>query len=98
MTGPATTRLSPRGEVVIPPAIRRRLRLSPGAEFLVVGSGDVVLLKKLPLPTWNEFYSLAKDARRRAARIGLRPAAVRKAIQKVRTRSGRLESAHLARS
>ena len=41
----ATTRLSSRGQVVIAEAVRERLALKPGTEFVVIGNADVVILK-----------------------------------------------------
>ena len=43
-----TTRLSSRGQVVIPEEIRKRLGLEPGVQFVVVGDGDVVILRGHP--------------------------------------------------
>ena len=40
MKAVTTTRLSSKGQVVIPEAIRRRLRLDPGAEFVVLGDDN----------------------------------------------------------
>ena len=39
----ATTRLSSKGQVVIPEAIRKRLGLEPGTEFVVLGENDTVV-------------------------------------------------------
>ena len=50
MVKPATTKLSSRGQVVIPEEIRNRLGLEEGAQFVVVGEGDVVVLKALKAP------------------------------------------------
>ena len=40
-----TTRMSSRGQVVIPEAIREQLGLEPGARFVVVGQNDMVMFK-----------------------------------------------------
>ncbi len=37
--------MSSKGQVVIPESIRKQLDLKEGAQFLVVGEGDVVVLK-----------------------------------------------------
>src|SRR5690606_2270948 len=50
MTDPATTKLSSKGQVVIPEEIRERLGLKPGAQFVVVGDRDVVILKVIHQP------------------------------------------------
>mgnify|MGYP001104459118 CR=1 FL=1 len=43
----ATTRMSSKGQVVIPETIRKRLNLQAGAQFVVLGEGDVVILKAI---------------------------------------------------
>ncbi|MBK7450772.1 MAG: AbrB/MazE/SpoVT family DNA-binding domain-containing protein [Anaerolineales bacterium] len=40
----ATARMSSKGQVVIPESIRKQLNLQEGAQFIVVGEGDVVVL------------------------------------------------------
>ena len=83
-----TTRLSSKGQVVLPLAIRRRLHLSSGAKFAVTGEGDTVILKKVALPSSSEINRLLRKSRQYARRVGLKPADVKKVIQQVR-RSGR---------
>jgi AbrB family looped-hinge helix DNA binding protein len=51
----ATTTLSSKGQVVIPEAIRERLGLKTGAQFVVVADRDVVILKVLEPPAVSEF-------------------------------------------
>jgi AbrB family looped-hinge helix DNA binding protein len=51
----ATTTLSAKGQVVIPEAIRERLGLKTGAQFVVVADRDVVTLKVLEPPAVSEF-------------------------------------------
>ena len=79
-----TTRLSSKGQVVLPLAIRRRLGLSAGAKFAVTGEGDTVILKKVVLPSLGEIKQLLQQSRQYARRVGLKPADVKKAIQRVR--------------
>ena len=81
-----TTRMSSKGQVVIPESVRDRLGLTAGAEFLVVGEGDVVVLKSLSAPSMREFDALVGRARQQARASGLRPADVRKAVERVRAR------------
>ena len=84
MTDAATTTLSSKGQVVIPEAIRVRLGLKTGAQFVVVGDRDVVILKVLEPPAMNEFTALVARARRAAKQAGLKPSDVSKAVAKVR--------------
>ena len=51
MTSAATTRMSSRGQVVIPAEVRARLGLVPGDRFVVVGERSVVVLKTIRCPT-----------------------------------------------
>jgi AbrB family looped-hinge helix DNA binding protein len=87
MTDPATTKLSSKGQVVIPEEIRTRLGLRPGAQFIVVGDRDVVILKVIHAPDMAEFDELVGRARSAAKRAGLKKRDVRDAVRKSRARS-----------
>jgi AbrB family looped-hinge helix DNA binding protein len=82
----ATTTLSSKGQVVIPEDVRNALGLEPGAQFVVMGDGDVVILKRIETPAKTEFRALAAKVRGQARRVGLKPADVQRAIRKVRRR------------
>jgi AbrB family looped-hinge helix DNA binding protein len=82
----STTRLSSRGQVVIPEEVRTRLRLREGARFVVVGEGDVVILKKIEMPSMSDFDDLVGEARRQARRAGLTRGDITDAIMTVRSR------------
>jgi AbrB family looped-hinge helix DNA binding protein len=84
MSETATTTLSSKGQVVIPEAIRDRLGLKAGAQFVVVADRDVVILKLLEPPALTEFAALTKQARQAAKRAGLKPSDVPRAIAQVR--------------
>lgn len=79
-----TTRMSSKGQVVIPEAVRNRLGLKAGAQFVVMGDRDVVILKTIAAPARNEFAAIAAKARRRARAAGLSQSDVARAINKVR--------------
>lgn len=85
MVKPSTTKLSSKGQVVIPEEIRTRLGLEPGAQFVVVGEGDVVVLKALKAPDLSEFRSLLDEARDHARSAGLTKADLQQAIDEVRS-------------
>ena len=80
----ATTKLSSRGQVVIPEEIRSRLGLETGAQFIVVGEGDVVILKALHAPDMSQFDALIGQARKAARKAGLERSDVAEAIGRVR--------------
>lgn len=83
----STTKMSSRGQVVIPEEVRVRLGLTPGVQFVVVGDGDVVILKRISPPSMDEFDGLLKEARRQARAAGLRKADIEEALAEVRGRS-----------
>ena len=86
MTILATTKMSSKGQVVIPEEVRKRLNLKTGAQFVVVGEKDVVILKTIVPPSLEEFDSLIADARRNAKASGLKQGHVTAAIAKARGR------------
>ena len=81
-----TTRMSSKGQVVIPEEIRDRLGLQSGTQFVVVGDRDVVILKAISAPSMKEFDNLIVQARQQARRSGLRKADIDAAVAKVRGR------------
>lgn len=81
----ATTKLSSKGQVVIPEEVRLRLGLKPGTQFVVVGDRDVVILKSISPPSMEEFDELVRQARSAARKAGMKPADVKRAVAKVRT-------------
>jgi len=82
----ATTRMSSKGQIVIPETIRKRLNLKEGAQFVVVGEGDVVILKTISAPSMETFDSLIQEARRQAKIAGLASTDITKAVSKARGR------------
>lgn len=82
----ATTRMSSKGQIVIPEDVRKRLGLEAGAQFLVVGENDVVILKTIAMPSMNEFDGIISRARQQARSSGMKPADITTAIAKVRGR------------
>ncbi len=77
---PSTTKMSSKGQVVIPEEIRNQLGLVPGTQFIVIGDRDVVILKALNPPSLSDFDGLIREARRQAKRAGLTKAAVKKVV------------------
>ncbi len=86
MANVATTKMSSKGQVVIPEDIRKRLNLKAGSQFVVVGEDDVVILKTISSPSLGEFDTLIVEARRQAKKAGLKKSDIRDAIAKARCR------------
>lgn len=86
MTDAATTKLSSKGQVVIPEEIRDRLGLEPGVQFVVLGDRDVVILKVIQAPEMAEFDDIVGRARKAAKRSGFKKRDVQDSVKRVRRR------------
>ena len=82
----ATTKMSSKGQVVIPENIRKKLNLKAGAQFVVIGENDIVILKSISPPSLDEFDSLIAKARKQGKQAGIKKSDISDAISKVRGR------------
>ena len=87
MANVATTKMSSKGQVVIPGNIRRKLNLKAGTQFVVIGDKDVVILKNISAPSIDEFSSLIVEARREGKKVGLKKSDITEAIRKIRAKN-----------
>jgi len=81
-----TTKMSSKGQVVIPEGIRNKLGLKPSDKFVVIGDKGVSILKTLAVLRLEEFGGMLRHARKRAKKAGMRPSDIAKAISDVRSR------------
>ena len=79
-----TTRMSSKGQVVIPEEIRERLGFAEGVEFIVIGENDAIVLKAISAPSMSDFDKLLKSARTEARKAKLTRTDVKKSIRRVR--------------
>jgi AbrB family looped-hinge helix DNA binding protein len=86
MTNLATTKMSSKGQVVIPEEIRKRLGLKAGAQFVVVAENDTVIMKAISPPSMDEFDTLVAEARKQAKKAGLKKADIDAIISDVRSK------------
>lgn len=86
MSNLSTTRMSSKGQVVIPEAIRKRLKLKAGTQFVVVGENDTLILKTISAPQMDEFDALIEQARQQAKIAGLKQTDINDAITKARSK------------
>ena len=86
MTEFSTTKLSSKGQVVIPEDIRDDLGLKEGTQFVVIGSGDTVILKIIVPPPIDDLRGLLAKAKSQAKKAGMKKADVDKSIKKARSR------------
>jgi AbrB family looped-hinge helix DNA binding protein len=79
------TRLSQKGQVVIPNAIRKQLGLREGTRFLVVGIGHSIVLRKLEMSEEKKrLRELLDESRRKAEKVGFTAKEIEQLIRKTR--------------
>jgi len=81
----STTKMTSKGQVVIPEEIRSQLHLEAGTRFLVIGEKDYVIFKTLTAPSKNEFSDLMDKVSKQAVEAGLKESDISDAIEKVRS-------------
>ncbi|MCF8079817.1 MAG: AbrB/MazE/SpoVT family DNA-binding domain-containing protein [Desulfobacterales bacterium] len=86
MTEIATTKMSSKGQVIIPEAIRKKMNLKPGDRFVVVGASETVILKTITPPNMDQFEDLIAEARRQARRVGLKRSDIAEAVRAARAK------------
>jgi AbrB family looped-hinge helix DNA binding protein len=84
MANVSITKMSSKGQVVIPENIRKQLNLKAGAQFVVIGEKDVVILKNIAPPSLDEFGALIAEARKKGKQAGIKKSDISDAILKVR--------------
>lgn len=82
----STTKMSSKGQIVIPEEIRKRLGLSTGTQFVVIGNDDAVILKTIEPPSMKGMGELLASARKAARKAGLKKSDVNEAIKKARAK------------
>jgi len=86
MANISTTKMSSKGQVVIPEAIRKKLGLKSGDQFVVTGNKDIVILKSISPPSLDEFDDLIAEARKQARKAGMKRADIKAALAGVRNK------------
>ncbi len=79
-----TTRVSTRGQVVIPQSVREKVHLEPGQLFVVYGEGDTIVLKRIKTPDAEEMERLLAWGQSYADREGISREDVERAIAELR--------------
>ncbi len=79
------TRISEKGQVVIPSSLRKEMGIKKSDQFMVFGEAGTVILKKIEtLAIKKTFDEIAKPLQQAAKQAGLTRADVKKAIKDVR--------------
>ncbi|MEI8011857.1 MAG: AbrB/MazE/SpoVT family DNA-binding domain-containing protein [Candidatus Omnitrophota bacterium] len=82
-----TTKLSSKGQIVIPEILREQLKLKTGDVFLVYGKDNTIVLKTATPPTIDEFDAIVEETQNYARKAGLKPSDITSAIKKVRAKA-----------
>ena len=79
------TKMSSKGQVVIPQKARKEARIDEGSIFAVTAKKDTIILKKLAMPSKQklieELTNIAKEGRRTLERKGLKESDISEIIQ-----------------
>ena len=85
MAETAVTRVSTKGQVVIPLELRDKMKISPKDEFLIYGENDTILMKKIVKPKLEEsFIELNKRLSKKMKQNKITRKDVEEAIKEVR--------------
>ena len=88
MSEVAITKMSSKGQIVVPKRLRKLLGISTGEVFAMFGNDDTIVLKRLNVPSKNEFKILLKWGEEFAKRKNLKKGDVAKAIGEIREKGG----------
>ncbi|MBI3617426.1 MAG: AbrB/MazE/SpoVT family DNA-binding domain-containing protein [Candidatus Omnitrophica bacterium] len=80
----STTKMTSKGQVVIPEETRKRLGMKPGTQFMVVESADALIFKVIQPPSMEDFDKLLAETRRQARKAGLKKSDITQAVKSVR--------------
>ena len=80
----STTKMSSKGQVVISEEIRKKLGLTSGSRFVVVGDDDVIIMKTINQPSMRDFDTLISKARKQAKLVQMTESDVSRAVDEVR--------------
>jgi AbrB family looped-hinge helix DNA binding protein len=79
----ATTKMSSRGQIVIPQSVREEAGFKPGDQFVVMRHEDSVVLKRIHPPATN-FMHLLPELRKRAGQAGLTRSELARMVREAR--------------
>ena len=84
-----TTRMSSKGQIVIPEELRKAFGWNAGISFIVVGRPDAIMLQPVTMPDMAQFDDLIAESRKQAKAAGLRVGDVAAAITRARSKKQR---------
>ena len=83
-----TTKMSSKGQIVIPQDLREELDIEEGTVFAVIGTKDTIILKKLETPSKEslirDLEDMAKQGRKRLESKGIKEENINDLVHKAR--------------
>ncbi len=83
-----TTKMSSKGQIVVPQNIREELQAKEGTIFTIINNKDTILLKKIKTPSKEsiikDLEKIAKEGRKRAEKLGIKETDVPDLIHRIR--------------
>ena len=80
----STTKMSSRGQVVIPEEIRKHLNLTVGTQFIVVAHDDALILKVITPPKLSDLKEVLDKIQVASKAAGITTHDLEQTIKKVR--------------
>ncbi|MBY0377807.1 MAG: AbrB/MazE/SpoVT family DNA-binding domain-containing protein [Gammaproteobacteria bacterium] len=80
----ATTKMSSKGQVVIPEGVRQELGLESGSQFMIMAEKDVIILKIITRPSMDDFSGLIAKTRKAVKQAGITKEDLKDAIKESR--------------
>jgi AbrB family looped-hinge helix DNA binding protein len=84
MTEVVLTKMSTKGQIVIPKAMREQMNIKEGDVFAMFSIRDTILLKRIKIPSEESFERLMKEGQEFAMEKGITRDDVDRAIAEVR--------------
>ena len=78
------TRMSSKGQIVVPKSLRDALGLDVGELFAMFGEDDTIILKRIDMPSDEEFNDILEWGEKYAKKKKITRKALEKAISEVR--------------
>jgi len=79
------TKISEKGQIVIPSSLRKEMNISKADKFLVFGEGSTIILKKIETPAFKKsFDQIANPLQKTAEKIGLTRKDLERVIKETR--------------
>lgn len=78
------TSMSSRGQIVIPQNLRNKMKIQEGEKFVIIGDKDMILLKKLEMPSFEGMDTLIEKTREFVKNKKITEKDVKKAIKNTR--------------